>query len=52
MFDFPLLIVASEIIPLSSSFANLISSVGGGGCCGFRFSGIFFSGSGALNNVR
>lgn len=41
------------IIPLSSSFANLISSVGGvGGGGGFRFSGIFFSGSGALNNIR
>lgn len=40
------------LIPLSSSFANLISSVGGVGAAGFRFSGSFFSGSGALSNIR
>lgn len=40
------------IIPLSRSFASLISSVGAGGGSGFRFSGIFFSGCGTLNNIR
>lgn len=39
------------LIPLSSSFASLMSSTGAG-TAGFRFSGIFFSGSGALNNIR